>query len=567
MKGLITIAFFLNLVLVLHADTKTNVSKNETKHRGLAEATNNAIDTNFRLYLKNREGNPMKALHYLQLALNVAQQNNKPDKIALINYHKGYLYRILGIHSLALQNYLKALTFYEKKDVENLLGWTLIDIGNLYFAEKINFSFALEHYEKAKSTFLASGDTVGVVVSEYCTGMVYKEKKEYDTALKYFSNAVILSRKVVEKNHLPFALTCLGQTYLLKNNPAEAQKHFDESFRISKAIDDKKGIALTHNSIAEASMLSGNLNNSISNYRMALSYLNAIPDKAGISQTLEKLSKVYDMQGNLQQAALLASQALSVADSFNIVNQQEALLPLVAGYFARLNETAKAYKSLQRYINIKQSGTSLSSRQIQVEYESQLRNHEASLLMEKHNKQKAIAYTAIAAFIVVGILLLLIYLKNKDLKSSYKYLYEKHIALSQKEEELSEIKKITKGRSPLKEDFHQGLLDQLTDLMQTEKVFLTKELSLDDLAKRLNTNRTYLSQFINDQFQSNFSNYVNEYRVKEARKILLQPAGKLLKIEAIAQDVGFNSKSSFNIAFKKFTGLTPSDFMAIRSET
>ena len=77
----------------------------------------------------------------------------------------------------------------------------------------------------------------------------------------------------------------------------------------------------------------------------------------------------------------------------------------------------------------------------------------------------------------------------------------------------------------------------------------------------MNTNKSYLSQVINEYFRKNFSTFVNEYRVKEASRLLLEKESENYTIEAIANSVGFKSKSAFNSAFKKFTGITPSYFV------
>lgn len=296
----------------------------------------------------------------------------------------------------------------------------------------------------------------------------------------------------------------------------------------------------------------------------ALSFLQSIPDKLGISKTLEMISKVYKKEGQIEQAILFANKSLLVADSNNIVNQQQVILPLLAKYYSEIQHTDKSYKYLQRYVDLKESNVNKNSKQIQVEYEMQMRQQEGRLAEEKQKKQRTLTYFSIGGLVLFGLLSGVIFFKNRDLKESYKNLYNKHIALSKKEEELIEIKKLTKIRPQMDEGLYPGLFVELSDLMVVERIFLNKNLTLDDLAKRLNTNRTYLSQVINDTFNTNFNNYINEYRIKEAQKLFLQSASKLLTIEAIAQNVGFNSKAPFNIAFKKFTGLTPTDFMRMQ---
>jgi AraC-like DNA-binding protein len=69
-----------------------------------------------------------------------------------------------------------------------------------------------------------------------------------------------------------------------------------------------------------------------------------------------------------------------------------------------------------------------------------------------------------------------------------------------------------------------------------------------------------LSQVINEQFSSNFNDFINSYRVEDAKKMLMDPEGRNFTIASIAYDSGFNTLSAFNVAFKKFTGVTPSQF-------
>ncbi len=77
----------------------------------------------------------------------------------------------------------------------------------------------------------------------------------------------------------------------------------------------------------------------------------------------------------------------------------------------------------------------------------------------------------------------------------------------------------------------------------------------------LKTNRTYLSKAIHEILNTTFNSLINKYRIESARKMLADENQKL-SIEGIAFSVGFSSKSTFNSAFKQFTGLTPSELRA-----
>jgi AraC-like DNA-binding protein len=96
--------------------------------------------------------------------------------------------------------------------------------------------------------------------------------------------------------------------------------------------------------------------------------------------------------------------------------------------------------------------------------------------------------------------------------------------------------------------------------MQSEKPYLEPELSLDELALQLSIKPRVLSQAINDILQQNFFDFINRYRIEEARRLLTNPADKKITVLEVLYKVGFNSKSSFNTLFKKYTGLTPTEF-------
>ena len=104
------------------------------------------------------------------------------------------------------------------------------------------------------------------------------------------------------------------------------------------------------------------------------------------------------------------------------------------------------------------------------------------------------------------------------------------------------------------------LLAKLNRLMIHEKPFLKTDFSLPDLAQQLSTTVHILSQTINEGMGKSFFEMVAEYRVEEAKKLL--KAQPNIKVEEIAEQVGYNSKSSFNTVFKKLTGSTPSEFRA-----
>ncbi|WP_222984752.1 helix-turn-helix domain-containing protein [Flagellimonas meishanensis] len=104
------------------------------------------------------------------------------------------------------------------------------------------------------------------------------------------------------------------------------------------------------------------------------------------------------------------------------------------------------------------------------------------------------------------------------------------------------------------------LKENLLHLFANEKIYRENDISLDTVAQRLNTTRHNASQIINEHFHVSFHEFVNTYRIKEAKKLLVDEKAHNLNIINIAYEVGYNNKVTFNKAFKKDTQLTPSQY-------
>jgi len=102
--------------------------------------------------------------------------------------------------------------------------------------------------------------------------------------------------------------------------------------------------------------------------------------------------------------------------------------------------------------------------------------------------------------------------------------------------------------------------DNLIKYLEREKPYTDSDLKLQNLADHLGIPSYQLSQIINTELQQNFYDLINSFRIAEAKQRLVDPANQHFTILAVAYDIGFNSKSTFNTAFKKYTQMTPSQF-------
>jgi AraC-like DNA-binding protein len=115
-------------------------------------------------------------------------------------------------------------------------------------------------------------------------------------------------------------------------------------------------------------------------------------------------------------------------------------------------------------------------------------------------------------------------------------------------------------KSGLKESDAQKYLTLLEECMRAEKLYRDPDLTIVDVASKLNIPKHYITQIINEKTNKNFYQYINEYRINEVKRKIADKKFSGHSVLRIAFESGFNSKSSFNTVFKKMTNNTPSEY-------
>ncbi|MBN2158545.1 MAG: AraC family transcriptional regulator [Spirochaetes bacterium] len=145
------------------------------------------------------------------------------------------------------------------------------------------------------------------------------------------------------------------------------------------------------------------------------------------------------------------------------------------------------------------------------------------------------------------VLTLVIFIMEKKNINFFKLLHEE---IENRRYEISKIKNLDVAHA----------LSKLQSLMEDKKIFFNEDLSVNDLAREIAIEPYQLSRIINEHFNKNFNCFVNEYRIEEAKKILLADTDRT--ITSVAYAVGFNSTTVFYDWFTRLTGLSPKKFRA-----
>jgi AraC-like DNA-binding protein len=110
------------------------------------------------------------------------------------------------------------------------------------------------------------------------------------------------------------------------------------------------------------------------------------------------------------------------------------------------------------------------------------------------------------------------------------------------------------------------IVQKIKTVMEEEKLYQEPELTLQHIADKLQFPTYQVSQAINDGLRKSFYDLINGYRVDEAKLLLLNPKNRNYTILSVGFEAGFNSKTTFNTVFKKFTGLTPTEYREQQKE-
>ncbi|MDE5420007.1 helix-turn-helix domain-containing protein [Labilibaculum sp. DW002] len=126
--------------------------------------------------------------------------------------------------------------------------------------------------------------------------------------------------------------------------------------------------------------------------------------------------------------------------------------------------------------------------------------------------------------------------------------------------ELNSPEKKRYAKSGVNKEMAEEIYSKLNELMPNKNLYKQENLTLSELAKQLNVHPNHLSQVINEKEEKNFYNYINSLRIKEFIRLASQQKNEKFTLMSLAQDCGFNSKSTFNKHFKAYTQKTPSEF-------
>ena len=390
-----------------------------------------------------------------------------------------------------------------------------------------------------------------------------------EAGLEYAEKCYLLGRQ----NNDPYLIYCgaisMARNLCLNRKMEEAWRYTREADRLSKRYDFKNRSDI-YNTYGEIALEAGDY------MKAGLYYEQAIREH-GFSQAAYVVSTYvgYGRALIAQKKYKSALEKLQIGKEISEKNitslfRREVYLLLSACY-DRLGEPKEALEYYKKYtaesFRLYNEDKERTEKELMVRYETEKRNKELAqknmLLQKEQNRVMALVGITFVVLIVV----LLFYINYRRKNRLYKQIVRESVdwlakerqfskRIAEQEKQLQELigkaGAVDGGRysgSSLNKDSQQELFGRLERLMQNDQVYKNSLFTREKMAELLGTNRTYLSQTINEQTGLTFTHYMNKYRIEEARRILADPQDDT-PIKAIAADLGFSSVTTFYTLFK-----------------
>lgn len=363
-----------------------------------------------------------------------------------------------------------------------------------------------------------------------------------DSAVKYSNLAIASAEKNSFTDHLATAQNELGYIYF---------SHFKDYFKAKELLSKSLANFLLVEMYQDAACVGINLSKL---YADEGEYQSA-------EKAIDEAMNCCELQGNENlfmrlylQKAYVSSYKQDYKTAFNFLYESRKLLS--AFFKDRLDE------------NIFEMSAKFETEKKELENLELRKDNEIQSLKLAH-KNSAITYLTMGV-IIFFILLIVIYILFRKRSIAWENLLSKNMELAQHDKKILESgefiplssasinEKDQSTENHLKKDLE--IIKKLNKYLAEEKPYLNSSFSIEDVAARIGSNRTYISNAVNRVFDKNFSCLINEFRIRAARQMITDKKYDHFSLHAVAEMVGYSSRTSFINNFKKSTGLTPSYF-------
>ncbi len=486
------------------------------------------------LYIKQPDYS--KALLYVDSARAILE--NKNDSLSISNLAKLYSNKSVilndkGFFKEAVEYNLKAVKLKDKIGEDNLKETNYLNIGN-------SFGY-LGEYDKAIKYFFLAKDAAQKKQNNYILikalnnlASMYSHKKEYEKSIKINLELIDFLDRMHTENKKVLAYITISQSYDMLGKIKKAEEFFQKALITAERCNDESMKLPAYTNYGFFLVKQGKAKQGIIYADKALKIAKRQNVSGSLTDIYEIKYNAYEKTGRLDSSIYFLKKYYALKDSFESERVKKDIHNLEIKY-----QTAEKEKENQK-----------------LQYENTLQK---TKIAEEKKIRKFYLFALISALIFI--LIILIQLRKKD--NAYKFLVKRNNELTEKEQELKAVKEqlihsALKRRDPVYDDEKkEELLAKIENEFDKNKIY-KENITLKELAEKLNTNTSYLSGIFNNVYKKSFSDFINQYRIKEAIELFENPDFDKFSTDAIGLESGFNSGKTFVRVFKKQIGVTPS---------
>lgn len=450
----------------------------------------------------------------------------------------GHLYfHVFGEYSRSYSYFSKALATALKFDIAEPAVIAYLNLGNLYL------TYANRH---------SSASETATARRYYCDGMELALKEHfYELAVLNFTNLCAIELDDLSPRRLP----------------ADMQR-----FAATAIPDSTNGLAYAmgmYNGIRAA--LAGDLSGAREKMRRASTRIDARYSReryeyayyefmARTFRQEERWDSVLYYNREIEELALRHTMPDVRPDNFLDISEALGHLGDSAGMDAYRVKYLHAKDSLLSIGHLNEVGNMRLLDRIDSS------TQELKAMQRSQENERRLLFAALAAIAVITLIAAILITANRRLRQKNEALYNSNQSLLESEDKRrrTTLQTKTSGDNLLDEKQQYEIIRKIEATLDKPELFCSPDFSLNDLVKACGSNTRYVSHVINDHYGHSFSQLLSDSRVKEAcRRIDNDPAFTRLTVEAISAEIGFKSRVSFLTNFKRVTGLTPSQYIAI----
>lgn len=419
-----------------------------------------------------------------------------------------------------------------------------------------------------------------VMRTYFLMGKVHSIFDDSEGAISFYTKG--LTRKSPDSNP-EVVMKLYGNLYhaYATNGDFEAARHANDSLlNVDIKPDGMKHFLYNFNS-ADLASRQGDYSRSIEFYRKAI---NNIDGKTVTQKMLvypySELAETYRKMGLNDSAYVYLKKFEKAAEADGEPYVKVSALRELLLWSTRNRQPEMASDYLEKYFAFTDSLVNirafLKTKENMHRYEEETSHHIISNMSESISHGNKVIAHLVVILMFVGLIAAFVLWRSTMIRKKNRLLFAKNEELTKIESLYRELLLERKSSSTDNSDktvsepernISQEFFSRIMLVMEDEKPYLDPEFSLQALAELVESNTKYVSQAINEHAGRNFRNFINEFRIKEAERRLLDKENYgNYTIQGIAESVGIKSKSTFVAAFKKVTGLTPSVYIKLSKD-